>query len=165
MAQDFSFDVVSKVDANLIGECVQVAMKEISNRFDFKGSISKIEFNQKDMALTVTSDDEFKLKSVMDVLNTRMAKRGLPLKNFQPQKLETALGGAVRQIVKVQNGIPSDKAKEIAAEVKKSGLKVQAAIQGDQLRVSGKSKDDLQSAMALLRGKDFSLDLQFTNYR
>lgn len=165
MAQDFSFDVVSKVDANLVGECVQTAMKEIGTRFDFKGSISKIEFNQKDMALTVTSEDEFKLKNVMDILNTRMAKRGLPLKNFKPQKLEMALGGTVRQLVKVQNGIPSDKAKEIAAEVKKSGLKVQAAIQGDQLRVSGRSKDDLQSAMSLMKGKDFGMDLQFTNYR
>ena len=165
MAQDFSFDVVSKVDANLIGECVQVAMKEIGNRFDFKGSISKIEFNQKDMALTLTSEDEFKLNNVMDVLNTRMAKRGLPLKNFKPQQLETALGGAVRQVVKAKNGIPSDKAKEIAGEVKKSGLKVQAAIQGDQLRVSGRSKDDLQSTMALLKGKDFGIDLQFSNYR
>ena len=165
MAQDFSFDVVSKVDANLIGECVQVAMKEISNRFDFKGSISKIEWNQKDMALTVTSDDEFKLKNVMDVLNTRMAKRGVPLKNFDPQKLETALGGAVRQVIKAQNGIPSDKAKEIVAAIKKSGLKVQAAIQGDQLRVSGRSKDDLQSAMAVMKGGDFGIDLQFANYR
>lgn len=165
MAQDFSFDAVSKVDANVVGECVQVAMKEIGNRFDFKGSISKIEFNPKELVLTVTSDDEFKLKSVLDVLNTRLAKRGLPLKNFKPRKLETALGGAVRQEVKVQQGIPSDKAKEIASEIKKSGLKVQAAIQSDQLRVSGRSKDELQSAMALLRGKDFGLDLQFTNYR
>jgi len=165
MAQDFSFDVVSKIDANLVSECVQVAMKELTNRFDFKGSISKIEFNQKDLALTVTSEDEFKLKNVMDILNTRMAKRGLPLRNFKPEKLETALGGTVRQLIKAQNGIPSDKAKEIAAEVKKSGLKVQAAIQGDQLRVSGKSKDDLQATMTLLKGKDFSLDLQFTNYR
>lgn len=165
MATDFSFDVVSKVDPNLVSECVQVAMKEITNRFDFKGSISKIEFNAKDVALTVTSEDEFKLKNVMDILNTRLAKRGLPLKNFQPQKLETALGGAVRQVIKVQNGIPSEKAKNIVAEVKKSGLKVQAAIQGDQLRVTSRSKDELQGTMAFLRGKDFGVDLQFTNYR
>src|SRR5258708_36256531 len=123
MAQDFSFDIVSKIDGNLVSECVQVAMKELTNRFDFKGSISKIELNQKDLALTVTSEDEFKLKNVMDILNTRMAKRGLPLKNFKPQKLETALGGTVRQLIKGQNGIPSDKAKEIAADIKKSGLK------------------------------------------
>ena len=165
MAQDFSFDVVSKVDPNLVSECVQVAMKEIANRFDFKGSISKIEFNMKDLALTVTSDDEFKLKNVMDILNTRLAKRGLPLKNFKPQKLETALGGAVRQVVKVQQGIPSDKAKELVAEIKKTGLKVTPSIQADQVRVTSRSKDELQSAMALLKGKDFGVDLQFTNYR
>jgi uncharacterized protein YajQ (UPF0234 family) len=165
MASDFSFDVVSKVDANLVEECVQVAMKEIGNRFDFKGSISKIEFNQKELALTVTSDDEFKLKAVHDILNTRLAKRGLPLKNFQPQKLETALGGTVRQVVKVQQGIPSDKAKEMVAAIKKSGAKVQAAIQGDQLRVTSRSKDSLQEAMGVLRQGSFGVDLQFTNYR
>jgi len=165
MAQDFSFDVVSKVDANLVGECVQVAMKEIGNRFDFKGSISKIEFNPKDATLTLTSDDEFKLKNVVDILNTRLAKRGLPLKNFAPQKIESALGGAVRQVVKVQNGIPSEKAKEIAAEIKKSGIKVTPAIQGDQVRVSSRSKDELQRTMALLKGGDFGVDLQFANYR
>ena len=165
MAQDFSFDVVSKVDANLVSECVQIAVKEISTRFDFKGSISKIELNAKDMNLTVVSDDEFKLKNVMDILNTRLAKRGLPLKNFQPQKMESALGGSVRQVVKIQNGIPSDKAKEIVGEIKKTGHKVQASIQGDQLRVSGKSKDDLQAVMGFLRAGNFGVDLQFTNYR
>lgn len=165
MATDFSFDVVSKVDVNLVDECVQVAMKEITNRFDFKGSISKIEFNPKDLVLTVTSDDEFKLKAVLDVLNTRLAKRGLPLKNFQPGKLETALGGAVRQAVKVQQGIPSDKAKEMVAAIKKSGEKVQAQIQGDQLRITSRSKDSLQAAMGILRSGSFGVDLQFTNYR
>ncbi|MBI3549615.1 MAG: YajQ family cyclic di-GMP-binding protein [Elusimicrobia bacterium] len=165
MAQDFSFDVVSKVDPNLISECVQVAMKEISNRFDFKGSVSNIEFNQKDMALTVTSDDEFKLKNVLDILNTRIAKRGLPLKNFVPQKLEQALGGSVRQVLKVQNGIPTDKAKELVAAIKRAGIKVTASIQGDQVRVVSRSKDELQSTMTLLKGKDFGVDLQFGNYR
>ncbi|MBI4349307.1 MAG: YajQ family cyclic di-GMP-binding protein, partial [Elusimicrobia bacterium] len=137
----------------------------IVNRFDFKGSISKIELNAKELTLTVTSDDEFKLKAVHDVLNTRLAKRGLPLKNFVPQKLETALGGTVRQTVKVQQGIPSDKAKEMVAAIKKSGIKVQAAIQGDQLRVTSRSKDSLQEAMGVLRGGSFGVDLQFTNYR
>ena len=165
MPSDFSFDVVSKVDLNLVDECVQIAMKEIANRFDFKGSISKIELNAKELNLTVTSDNEFKLKAVLDVLNTRLAKRGLPLKNFVPQKLETALGGAVRQQVKVQQGIPSDKAKEMVAAIKKSGLKVQASIQADQLRVTSRSKDALQDAMAALKGASFGIDLQFTNYR
>ena len=108
---------------------------------------------------------QFKLKAVLDVLNTRLAKRGLPLKNFVPQKLETALGGTVRQVVKVQQGIPSDKAKEMVAAVKKSGLKVQASIQADQLRVTSRSKDSLQETMALLKGGCFGVDLQFTNYR
>ncbi|MBI5202179.1 MAG: YajQ family cyclic di-GMP-binding protein [Elusimicrobia bacterium] len=165
MPSDFSFDVVSKVDVTLVDECIQVAMKEIVNRFDFKGSVSKIEFNQKDLLITVTSDDEYKLKAVHDVLNTRLAKRGLPLKNFVQQKLEAALSGAVRQQVKVQQGIPSDKAKEMVAAVKKSGVKVQASIQGDQLRVTSRSKDALQDAMGVLRGGAFGVDLQFTNYR
>ena len=165
MADDFSFDVVSKVDPNLVGECVAVAMKELTNRFDFKGSISNIEFNQKDLALTITSEDEFKMTNVMDILNTRLAKRGLPLKNFKPQKLETALGGAVRQVVKIQNGIPSDKAKELVAEIKKSGLKVNPSIQAEQVRVVSRSKDALQQTMGLLKAKDFGIDLQFTNYR
>ncbi len=165
MAQDFSFDVVSKVDLHVVEECVQAAIKEIGTRFDFKGSVSKIEFDQKGPALSVTADDEFKLKSVHDILNTRLAKRGLPLKNFAPQKIEAALGGSVRQAVKVQQGIPSDKAKEIVAAIKKSGLKVQASIQGDQLRVSSKSKDALQQAIALLKAGSFGVELQFTNYR
>ena len=165
MADEFSFDVVSKVDLQVVEDCVHVSNKEITNRFDFKGSISKIELNAKELALTVTSDDEFKLKAVHDVLNTRLAKRGLPLKNFAPQKIETALGGAVRQLVKVQQGIPSDKAKEMAAAIKKSGIKAQAAIQGDQLRVSSKSKDALQEAIALLKGGSFGVDLQITNFR
>ena len=165
MPSDFSFDVVSKVDLNLVGECIQIALKEIANRFDFKGSISNIEFNPKELTLTVTSDDEFKLKAVHDVLNTRLAKRGLPLKNFVPQKLESALGGTVRQQVKVQQGIPTDKAKEMIAAIKKAGLKAQAQIQADQLRVTSRSKDALQDAMALLRRGTFGVDLQFTNFR
>ncbi len=165
MPSDFSFDVVSKVDVFIVDECVQAAMKEIVNRFDFKGSISNIEFNQKELTLTVTSDNEYKLTAVHDVLNTRLAKRGLPLKNFVQQKLELALGGNVRQVVKVQQGIPSDKAKEMVAAIKKSGVKVQASIQGDQLRVTSKSKDALQDAMAVLRGGAFGVDTQFTNRR
>ena len=165
MAQDFSFDVVSKVDLQAVDESVQIAMKEIVNRFDFKGSISKIEFNPKELTLTLTSEDEFKLKAVTDILNTRLSKRGVPLKNFEGQKLESSLGGHMRQVVKILQGIPSDKAKEIVAEVKKSRLKVQASIQADQLRVSSRAKDELQAAIALLKGKSFGIDLQFTNYR
>lgn len=165
MAQDFSFDVVSKVDMNLVAESVQIALKEIGTRYDFRGANSDIQLDAKAGTLTMTSADEARLRALFDVLCTRMAKRGLPLKNFQPQKVEQALGGTARQPVTITQGIPSDKAKEIVAEIKKSGLKVQASIQGDQVRVTSRSKDALQGAIQLLKGKDFGLALQFTNYR
>ena len=165
MAADFSFDVVSEVDLNLVGECVQVAMKELSNRFDFKGSAASIELNAKEKNLTVRGEDEYKIDAVIDILNTRMAKRGLPLKNFTKGKVETALGATARVVVAIQSGIPSDKAKEITAAVKQAKLKVNATIQGEQLRVTSKSKDELQSTMAFLKGKSFGVDLQFKNFR
>lgn len=165
MATDFSFDIVSKVDLQAVEDAVHTAMKEIGTRFDFKGSISKIEFDKKAALFTLTSEDELKLKSVLDVLHTRLAKRAVPLKNLEPGKLETALGGTVRQTLKIIQGIPSEKAKAMVAELKKSGLKVQPQIQADQLRVVSRSKDLLQQAMALLRAKEFGVDLQFTNYR
>jgi len=111
------------------------------------------------------SSDEFKLRALFDVLAARLAKRGIPLKNFDPQKAESSLGGRARQVVKITQGIPSDKAREIVAEIKKSGLKVQPSVQGDQLRVTSRSRDALQQAIAFLKGKDFKIDLQFTNYR
>ncbi|MBI5631402.1 MAG: YajQ family cyclic di-GMP-binding protein [Elusimicrobia bacterium] len=165
MPSEFSFDVVSEVDLNLVQECVNVAMKEIANRFDFKGSAVSIELNQKEKKLVVRAEDEFKIEAVLDILNTRMAKRGLPLKNFQKGKLEQALGQTARMEVAIQAGIPSEKAKEIAAAIKAEKLKVVASIQGEQVRVAGKSKDELQSAMALIRGKSFGIDLQFKNFR
>jgi len=165
MAQDFSFDVVSKVDLQAVEDCVHTAMKEIANRFDFKGSISRIELDKKAGTLTLHSEDDYKLNSVYDILSTRLAKRGVPLKNFERGHLEPAAGGTVRQVVKIQQGIPSEKARQLVAVIKEAKLKVQASIQGDQLRVSGKSKDELQATIALLRAKDFGLELQFTNYR
>lgn len=165
MASEFSFDVVSEVDLNLVSECLQVALKEISNRFDFKGSPVSIELDSKAKKLVVRAQDDYKIDAVLDVLNTRMAKRGLPLKNFVKGKVETALGQTARVEVAIQAGIPSDKAKEMVAEIKKAKLKVNASIQGEQLRVSGKSKDELQAAMALLRGGSFGVDLQFKNFR
>ena len=165
MASDSSFDVVSKVNMQFVSEAVSAALKEVSTRYDFKDSGSNIEFDQKAGALTLQSADEFKLKALLDVVNTRLAKRGLPLKNFEPQKVETALGGTARQKVTIAQGIPSEKAKEIVAEIKKAGIKVQAAIQGDQLRVTSKSRDLLQQTIAFLKSKDFRIDLQFTNYR
>lgn len=165
MASDFSFDVVSEVDLNIVSECVNVAMKEISNRFDFKGSAASIELNAKDKNLVVRAEDEYKIDAVLDILNTRLAKRGMPLKNFVKGKVETALGQTGRSVVAIQSGIPTDKAKEMAAAIKQAKLKVNPTIQGDQLRVSSKSKDELQSAMALLRGGNFGVELQFKNFR
>lgn len=162
---DFSFDVVSKVDLTLVEEAISNAMKEIVNRYDFKDTNSLIELNSKDLLITMTSSDEFKVKSLYDVLLTRLSKRGLPLKNFQPQKTESALGGRARQTVKIQQGIPQEKAKEIVKAVKEAKLKVNASVQGDTVRISSKSKDELQAVIALLRERDFGLTLQFTNYR
>jgi len=165
MAQEFSFDVVSKVDLQEVLNAVQQASKEIATRFDFRGSKSKIEWNEKELTLTLTSDDEGKLKSVKDILETRLVKRGVAVKSLDYQKVEPAAMGTVRQLVKIQQGIASEKAKEIVKAIKDRKLKVQAAIQGDQVRVTGRAKDDLQEVMTLLRGGDYGVPLQFTNYR
>ena len=162
---DYSFDVVSKVDLNVISEAVSAANKEITNRYDFKGTNSNIELNQKDNELKLASSDEYKVNTLRDIIFTRMAKRGIALKNLVPQKIENALGGNAKQTVKIQQGIPADKAKEITKTIKEAKLKVTASIQGDQLRVCSKSKDELQAVIALLKGHDFGVDLQFTNYR
>ncbi len=165
MATEFSFDVVSKVDLQEVVNAVAQASKEIATRFDFRGSASKIEWNEKELELTLTSDDAHKLKSVVDILETRLVKRGIAVKALDFGKIEDAAGGTVRQVVKIQQGIVSEKAKEIVKAIKDRKIKVQAAIQGDQVRVSGRNKDDLQSAQTLLRGGDFGVPLQFTNYR
>lgn len=165
MAADFSFDVVSEIDLNIVSESVQVAMKELSNRFDFKGSAASLELSQKDKTITVKAEDEFKINQVLDILYSRMAKRGLPLKNLEKGKVETALGATARMVVKIMAGIPTDKAKEICAALKEAKIKANPTIQGEQVRVTSKSKDELQSAMALLRGRDFKVDLQFKNFR
>ncbi len=165
MPQEFSFDVVSKVDLQEVANAVQQAGKEIATRFDFRGSASKIEWNEKELALTLISDDEHKLKSVVDILETRLVKRGIVPKSLDFQKVEPAAGSTVRQLVKIQQGIPSEKAKEIVKAIKDRKLKVQASIQADQVRVSGRAKDELQEVMAILRAGDFGVPLQFTNYR
>jgi uncharacterized protein YajQ (UPF0234 family) len=165
MAQDFSFDVVSKVDLQEVSNAVQQAGKEIATRFDFRGSASKIEWNEKDLALTLTSDDAHKLKSVVDILETRLVKRGIAVKSLDYGRIEDAAGATVRQVATIQQGIASEKAKEIVKAIKDKKLKVQASIQGDQVRVSGRVKDELQTAMSLLRAGDFGVPLQFVNYR
>jgi uncharacterized protein YajQ (UPF0234 family) len=165
VAQEFSFDVVSKVDLQEVSNAVQQASKEIGTRFDFRASASKIEWNEKELTLTLTSDDAHKLKSVVDILETRLVKRQVAVKSLDFGKIEEAAGATVRQVVKIQQGIPSEKAKAIVKAIKDRKLKVQASIQADQVRVAGRAKDDLQEAIALLRAGDFGLPLQFTNYR
>jgi cyclic-di-GMP-binding protein len=165
MPQDFSFDVVSKVDLQEVANAVQQASKEIVTRFDFRGSASKIELKEKELEVVLVSDDEHKLKSVIDILETKLVRRGVAVKALDYGKVEAAAGGTVRQVAKIQQGIPSEKAKEIVKAIKDRKLKVQASIQADQVRVSGRSKDDLQNAMAIVREGDFGLPIQFTNYR
>ncbi len=163
MAAENSFDVVSKIDMAEVTNAVTQTLKEIGQRFDFKGSKSDI--TQEKDGLVVLSDDEYKLKSVIDILRTKLVKRGVPVKNLSFGKIEPAQGGTVRQRATLQQGIPTDKAKEIVKAIKDSKIKVQASIQADQVRVSGKNRDDLQTVIQLLKDKDFGIELQFTNYR
>jgi len=158
-----SFDVVSTVDMQEMKNAIGQAMKEITTRFDLKGTGSNIELQAEQVVLT--SNDEFKLKAVRDVLEGRLVKRGVPLKALTFGPMEKALGGTTRQAITMQKGIPSEKAREIVKIIKGSKLKVQAAIQGDQVRISGKNKDDLQSVMRMLKDTDLGIDMQFTNYR
>jgi uncharacterized protein YajQ (UPF0234 family) len=158
-----SFDIVSSVDLQEVKNALAQATKEIHTRFDLKGSGSSVELQGEEILLA--SADEFKLKAVRDVLEERLVKRNVPLKALSYGAVEQALGGTVRQRVTLQKGIPTDKAREMVKLIKTTKLKVQAAIQGDQLRVSGKSKDDLQAVMQMLRGTDLGIDMQFTNRR
>jgi hypothetical protein len=148
-----------------VSNAVQQASREIATRFDFKGSVSRIDWSEKTLELTLVSDDAHKLKSVVDILETRLVKRGIAVKALEYGKVEPAAGGSVRQVVRVQQGIPTEKAKQIVRTIKDGKLKVQASIQADQVRVSGKSKDELQTAIAALKAEDFGLPLQITNYR
>jgi uncharacterized protein YajQ (UPF0234 family) len=163
MAAENSFDIVSKIDMAEVTNAVTQTLKEIGQRFDFKGSKSNI--TQEKDALVIVSDDEYKLKSVIDILQTKLVKRQVPIKNLSFGKMEAALSGTVRQKLTLQQGIPTDKAKELVKAIKDSKIRVQASIQADQVRVTGKNRDDLQSVIQLLKGKEFSLELQFTNYR
>jgi uncharacterized protein YajQ (UPF0234 family) len=164
MATECSFDVVSKVDITEVKNAVAQAMKEIGQRYDFKGSTSDIEMKD-EAELILKSDDEIKLKAVIDVLQSKLHKRGVSIRAMEYGKLEQAMKGTVRQVVKINQGIPVEKAKKLVAALKDSKLKAQASIQGDQLRVSGKDKDMLQEAMALFKKNDQGVDLQFTNFR
>jgi len=165
MASDNSFDIVSKTDMQEVKNAIEQALKEVAQRFDFKGSKSDVRLEEKNNEIIVSSDDEYKLKSLIDILQAKLVKRGISLKALTYGKIESALGSTVRQSIKLQQGIPSEKAKEIIKSIKETKLKVQSQIQGDQLRVSGKNRDDLQSVIKLLRDSDFGIDMQFINYR
>lgn len=163
MAQEFSFDVVSKSDMQEVTNAVVQAQKELAQRFDFKGSKSSIELTAEELVLV--SDDEGKLVSVKDILETKLVKRKISLKALDYGKIEPAAGGTVRQKAKIVQGIEIEKAKAIVKTIKDAKVKVQASIQADQVRVVGRSKDDLQKAMTLVRETDYGIPLQFTNYR
>ncbi|TJY43121.1 YajQ family cyclic di-GMP-binding protein [Cohnella pontilimi] len=163
MASEYSFDIVSKVDMQEVNNAVQQALKEIETRFDFKGSKSDLKLE--DEAIVAQSDDDYKLKSVIDILQSKLMKRGVPIRNLDYGKIEPASGGTVRQTIKLKQGIDQDNAKKINTLIRDSKLKIKSQIQGDQIRVTGKSKDDLQDAMSLLRGAELPLELQFSNYR
>jgi len=163
MPQDFSFDIVSKTEMQEVTNAIQQAQKELAQRFDFKGSKSSIELTAEEIVLV--SDDEGKLRSVKDILETKLVKRGVSLKALDYATLEQAAGGTVRQKAKIVQGIEIEKAKAIVKAIKDAKLKVQASIQSDQVRVTGRAKDDLQKAMAIVKVHDYGIPLQFTNYR
>jgi hypothetical protein len=166
MATQASFDVTSTVDLQEVDNAVNQARKEIGQRFDFKGSAAAIDLDQKANTLTLTAEDNFKIESVWDVLQTRLIKRNVAVKNLKRGDIEAAAGSTVRQVITLQQGIPIEAAKDIVKYLKDQKLKkVQASIQGDQVRISSPSKDDLQGAMQALRAKDFGVALQFGNYR
>lgn len=160
-----SFDVVSKIDLNEVNNAINQALKEISVRYDLKNTKSSIELNEKERKIVLASADEFKLRAVTEVLEGKLVKRGVPLKGLQFGNVIPAAGSTVRQEITIQQGIPLEKAREVVKKVKEAKLKVQASIQGDLVRVTGKNRDDLQRVIRLLRESDFGIDMQFTNYR
>ena len=164
MAQENSFDIASKVDMQEVRNALDQALKEIHQRFDLKNSNSEVKLEGHDV-IQLASANEYNLEAVKDILSQKLVKRGVSLKNLTWGKVEPAAGQSVRQKVTLQQGIPIEKAKEIVKLVKDSKKKVQASIQGDTVRISGKDRDDLQAIIALLRGRDMGIELQFTNYR
>jgi uncharacterized protein YajQ (UPF0234 family) len=165
MADTYSFDIVSDVDMQEVDNAMNQARKEIIQRYDFKGSKSSIELKEKEHQIILVSDDDFKMKAVVDILQSKFVKRGIPLKALTYGTVEQAGGNTVRQTITLQNGIDKENGKLIVKMIKDAKLKVQAQIMDDQVRVSGKSKDDLQSVMSLVRGADLAFAIQFKNYR
>ncbi len=164
MAENYSFDVTSKVEAQEVKNAVDQAVKEVRQRYDLKDTKSEIVLED-ETSVVLTSDDEYKLKAVSDILQSKLVKRGVSLKALVYEKIEKALGGQVRQKIDIQQGISPEKAKEITRAIRETKLKVQTQIQGDQIRVLGKVKDDLQAAIQFVKSQDFGIDLQFINYR
>jgi uncharacterized protein YajQ (UPF0234 family) len=162
---DNSFDVVSELDMPEVSNAVQQALKEIANRYDLKDSKSSIEIKEKEKKILLASSDDYKLKAVTELMEQKLVKRKVPIRNLVYGPVQPAAGSSVKQEVTLQVGIPIEKAREIVKKLKDSKLKVQASIQGDLVRVSGKDRDSLQQAIAQLRGEDFGVELQFTNYR
>ncbi|HEY1265050.1 MAG TPA: YajQ family cyclic di-GMP-binding protein [Terriglobales bacterium] len=158
-----TFDIVSKIDQQEVSNAIQQALKEIHTRFDLRDSKSEVTLDKDGILLQ--SIDEFKLKAVNDILQQKLVKRGVPLKGLTYKPIESALGGTAKQRITMQQGIPVEKAREIVKTIKDSKKKVQASIQGDLVRVSGKDRDTLQDIIAVLRQRDFGIDMQFTNYR
>lgn len=160
-----TFDIVSKVEMPEVVNAIQQALKELQTRYDLKDSKSSIELNEKDLKILLNSSDDFKLKAVNEILEGKLVKRKVPLKNLNHGPIEPSAGSTVRQEITLQQGIPIEKAREIVKAIKESKKKVQASIQGDLVRVSSKDRDTLQEIIVLLRSKDFGLDMQFANYR
>jgi uncharacterized protein YajQ (UPF0234 family) len=163
MAKDVSFDIVSTVDMQEVDNAVNQTTKEIGQRYDFKNSKAKVEIEEE--GLKVLADDDYKLRSIVEILKEKMVKRKVPVKNLGFEKVEEASGGMLRQVIKIQNGIDSEKARAIVKDIKKLGLKVQAQIMELQVRVSGKNRDDLQAVIQALKANDYGVELQFVNYR
>ncbi len=160
-----SFDIVSEIDLPEVGNAIHQAMKEVVNRYDLKNTKSSIELEQAASKIVVRSVDDFKLRAVVEILDQKLVKRGVPLKGLSYGPVREAGGSTVVQEIALQQGIPIEKAREIVKLIKNQKLKVQSAIQGDQVRVSGKKRDNLQAVMAMLKEQDLSIDMQFTNYR
>ena len=165
MAKNCSFDIVSEVDLQEVKNAVNQATMEIRQRFDFKGSKSEITLDEKGPSITLVSDDDHKMKSVVDILEGKLVKRKVSLKALDYGNIEPAASGTVRQVVKLQQGIPQEKGKEIVKAIKGMKIKVQGQVMDDQVRVSGKNRDDLQAVIAELKAKDFGIAMSFSNYR
>jgi len=163
MAQQNSFDIVSQVDRAEVSNAINQTMKEVGQRFDFKGSSAKVALEEKELVLA--AEDETKLRNMNEILQQKLVRRGVPLKAFNYGDAEPAAGGTVRQRAQIQQGIPQEKAKEVVKFIKDSKAKVQASIQGDMVRITGRDRDTLQTVIASLKAKDFGINMQFTNYR